>query len=241
MTDQNRPKQPNKRSARKEFNATKEETKMLELMERLLYSSVISDILDDQGVRNHTMNPSIVPLRKDMIVSGRARPILVSEIYEVYEEPYNMMIEAIDTLGKNDLVIVATNNSKRTAVWGELFSTAARARGARGVIIDGFNRDTRKILALKNYPVFSTGRSPHDSKGRAEVSKYNCTIFSGNTEVKPGDLVLADIDGVVVIPRSFEKQVLQRAFNKVAKENTVRKELLKGKLLKEAWEKYRVL
>ncbi len=216
------------------------ETATFEKMEKVLYSAVISDALDEIGIRNHTLNRLIRPLRQNMVLAGRAFPALVSEVYEVKDDPYRMEIEALDSLSRNQVLVVATNNCITTALWGELLSTASRARGARGTIVDGLSRDTRKILAM-NYPVFCTGMMPTDSKGRAEFIEYNRPVRSGDAVIKPGDVVFADYDGAVAIPREAESDVLKMAYAKATKENVVRNELLRGKLLSEAWEKHKVL
>jgi regulator of RNase E activity RraA len=220
--------------------ARSDETLRFDRMERVLYSAVISDALDEVGLRNHTLNRLIRPLREQMVLAGRAFPIIVSEIYEVKDEPYKMIIEALDSLKKNQVPLLATNNCVTTAMWGELLSTASRARGARGTIVDGLSRDTRKILAMR-YPVFCTGMMPTDSKGRAEFIEYDCPVHSGDAVVRPGDIVFADYDGSVAIPFEAEDDVLKIAYTKATKENTVRRELLRGKLLREAWAKHRVL
>ncbi|BDB99728.1 RraA family protein [Saccharolobus caldissimus] len=208
-------------------------------LEKILYSAVISDILDDLGYRNHVMNQCIKPLKNDMVILGRAFPILVKEVKEYdVNEPYKVMLEAISNIKNNDVVVIVSE-SKNTAVWGELFSNAAKVRGSRGVIIDGYNRDTQKILKLE-FPVFSCGTLPLDSKGRAEAVCYNCNVKSGQAEIKAGDLIFADIDGVVVIPKEIEDEVIRRALEKVSKENVVRDEILKGKSPIEIWRKYRV-
>jgi len=220
--------------------ARSDETAVFDKMERILYSGVISDALDEVGIRNHTLNRLIRPLREQMVVAGRAFPIIASEVYEVKDEPYKTTIEALDSLKKNQVPFLATNNNVSTAMWGELLSTASRARGARGTIVDGLSRDTKKIIEMR-FPVFCTGMMPTDSKGRADFIDYDCTVRSGDATINPGDMVFADYDGGVVIPTEVEGDVLKLAYAKVSTENTVRRELLRGKLLREAWEKHGLL
>ncbi|TRM86488.1 dimethylmenaquinone methyltransferase [Sulfolobus sp. C3] len=210
-----------------------------EEVERKLYSAVISDILDDLGYRKHVMSACIKPLRNDMRIIGRALPILVKEVKEEPIEPYKIMLEAISNIKPNNVVVIVSE-SKNTALWGELFSNAAKIRGSRGAIIDGYNRDTHKILSI-NFPVFSCGALPLDSKGRAEAICYNCRVYSGEAIIEPGDLIFADLDGVVVIPKNIEDIVISKALEKAKKEDIVRTEILKGSSLSEMWKKYRVL
>ncbi len=209
-------------------------------MERLLYSPVISDALDEIGVRNHTLNRLIRPLSEKTVLAGRAMTVIVSEKYEVVDDPYRMTIEALDSIKPGQVPVLATNNCTTTALWGELLSTASRARGARGTIVDGLCRDTRKILEM-GYKVFCTGMMPTDSKGRAEFVSYGRPIRSGDALIEQGDIVFGDLDGLVSIPKSVEKDVLDLAFEKASTENVIRGELLNGKLLKDAWAKHGIL
>lgn len=218
----------------------KNDTELFDKMTEKLYSSVISDILDGLGLRQHTLSHHIYPLHDRMVLTGRAMPILMAEIFEIQPEPYKLLIEAIDSLKQGQIALVAANGSTRAALWGELFSTATRARGARGVIIDGFCRDTKVIQEMR-FPVFARGTSPLDSLGRSVAIGYNCPVESGDATIRPGDIVFADQDGIVVVPKEVEKEVITSAFEKVEKENLVREELQKGMLLQEAWKKYKVL
>lgn len=208
-------------------------------MERKLYSAVISDTLDRVGIRNHTANPKIRPLKSGMVAAGRASTILCRSVKEIPEKPYEMIIRALDLLKPGEVPFLSVEGAG-AAVWGELLSTASRARGARGAIIDGDTRDVKKIIEMR-YPVFCTGVTPTDSLGRLDVAGIGKTVWSGEAEVRPRDIIFADADGVVVIPREVEKDVLELSFDKVRKEDVVRRELLKGKLLREVWKKHGVL
>jgi 4-hydroxy-4-methyl-2-oxoglutarate aldolase len=216
------------------------EKAMFDRMEKELYSAVISDILDDVGVRSHTLSHLIRPIRADMVLAGRALPVVSSRVFEVPEHPYTLSIKFLDSLRPNEVPVIITNSDSTTAMWGELFSTASRARGARGTIIEGFSRDTRKIMEM-DYPLFCTGTMPTDSKGRAEFITYGHQVRCGEATIQPGDIVFADLDGIVAIPKEVERDVLEQAYKKVGKENVVRNELLNGALLGEAWRKHGVL
>lgn len=213
---------------------------MFDKLTRKLYSPVISDILDELGFPDHTMNQELRPLKTNMVLSGRAMPILMSEGGEVTDEPYQHMIEATDRLAPNQVPVIATSDCRAAAVWGELFSTAAKMRGCRGAVVDGLTRDSRKVMPM-NFPLFSLGTSPHDYKGRAKVLSLGAPIHSGNTTVRMGDIMFADIDGVVVIPQEVERETIAKALEKAGKENVIKKELLEGGLLGEAWKKHHVL
>src|SRR6185295_14733910 len=126
------------------------------------------------------------------------------------------------------------------APWGELLTTAALQRGAVGAVTDGFVRDVRAIRNMK-FPVFHGGIAPLDSKGRGKVVAIDVPIECAGVRIEPGDLIFGDVDGVVVVPRRAEDEVLSRAFQKVASENRTRDELLQGAKLGEVFDRYGVL
>jgi regulator of RNase E activity RraA len=217
-----------------------DETELFNRIEKKLYTAVISDVMDEMGFMHQAMREDIRPLFPEAIITGRAMTVLAIDVFEKKEDPYKYEIASVDSLKKNDVLVAYTNKSTRTGFWGELLSTASRARGARGAIIDGYTRDVRKIIEMK-FPVFVTGIKPVDSKGRSLVIDYNCPVECGDILVNPGDFIFADIDGVVVIPRNIVDEVIKRAFEKVNKENLTREDLKKGAFLKDVYKKYGVL
>ena len=220
-----------------QFNNDKE---LFDTMEKKLYSSVISDVVDKLGYRKQAMRADINPMWPGAVVAGRAHTCLSVDVYETKENHYAMEIEAVDTLKPNDVLVGGTNRSTETALWGELLSTASRARGARGAIVDGYTRDIVRIAEMK-FPMFATGTRPLDSMGRSVVIEYGKPVMCGDVMVNEGDIVFADIDGVVVIPQAIEKEAIEAAFEKASAEDTVRDELLKGALLGDVYKKYGVL
>jgi len=218
----------------------KSEKDLFDTMEQKLYSSVVSDIVDQLGYRDQAMRADINPMWPGAVVAGRAHTVLSVDIYEVKENPYENEIAAVDSLKPNDVLVGGTNCSTETALWGELLSTASRARGARGAIIDGYTRDLVRIAEMR-FPVFATGTRPLDSKGRSIVLEYGRPVKCGGVLVHEGDIVLADIDGVIVIPREIEEKVIELSLEKASAEDTVREELLKGALLGDVFKKYGVL
>jgi regulator of RNase E activity RraA len=149
-------------------------------------------------------------------------------------------IEAVDSLQPGEVAVVGTQKSVRNAPWGELLSTAARARGARGAVVDGLVRDVRKIEEL-GFPVFASGIKPVDSSGRGVVTAYNVPVECGDVIVDPGDFVFADFDGVVVVPKDMVVVVLRLAADKVSRENSSRAELMNGAYLRNVFDRYGVL
>jgi regulator of RNase E activity RraA len=188
------------------------------------------------------MAGTIRPVRADWggVLVGRAATLLAVPQYHVPAEPYTNVIAAIDALRPGEVAVVATGGYEGSAYWGELFSNAALARGARGTVIDGYHRDTRKILDL-GYPVFSTGARPFDSAGRAAIKEFGCPVVCGGVLIRPSDIVFAEIDGIAVIPNEVADETITRAFAKAATEDRCRDELRAGALLGDVWRKYKVL
>ena len=219
------------------------ETADLELFEHIeknLYTAVLADSLDEMGLREQAMRETIRPLSADLVFAGWARTISCMDVYHTSPNPYEIEIEAVDSLMPGEIAVVATGDSKRNAPWGELLSTAALSRGARGAVIDGFVRDVKKIQTL-GFPVFATGIKPVDSRGRGVVVDYNVPVGCGGVVVEPGDLVVADFDGVIIIPAASVAEAVRLATDKVTRENHSRAELMDGKLLSDVYRKYGVL
>ncbi|MFI5012146.1 MAG: RraA family protein [Hyphomicrobiales bacterium] len=211
------------------------------LRERL-YSAVLSDVLDEAGFRDQAMTPRIRPLDDNLVMAGFARTGLFREVFHVAEgeNPYELEMRIIDDLEAEDVVVFGCGGSERIAPWGELLTTAARARGAVGAVTDGFVRDVRAIRNVK-FPVFQGGIAPLDSRGRGKVAEIDVPIACAGVHIEPGDLIFGDVDGVVVVPRKIEERVLARAFEKVTSENATRDELMRGAKLKDVYDRYGVL
>jgi 4-hydroxy-4-methyl-2-oxoglutarate aldolase len=124
--------------------------------------------------------------------------------------------------------------------WGELLTTAARARGAAGCVTDGLVRDVRLIREMR-FPVFSGGIGPLDTKGRGIVVAIDVPIECGGVPVAPGDWIFGDADGVVVIPSGLCERAVERALEKVVAENTVRAELAAGEPLATVFARHGIL
>jgi 4-hydroxy-4-methyl-2-oxoglutarate aldolase len=205
-----------------------------------LSTAVVSDILDDLGHRDHVLDPAIRPLGTAAVIAGWANPFLVAEVDEIPADPYTGEIAALDDIAPGDVVLVAAGGSARAACWGELFSTAARSRGACGTLIDGYCRDAQAIAAL-GYPVWCRGTLPLDAKGRTAVTAWRQPAVAGGLPVQPGDLVVADADGAVVVPAGLADETVRRALEKVSKEDGVRDALAAGSMLRSAYDRYGVL
>jgi regulator of RNase E activity RraA len=217
-----------------------EDIELFAHIEKELYTAVISDALDDIGIRDRVMREHLRPLSPESVFAGRARTMLCMDLHYIPPDPYAMEIEALDSVLPGEVLVCGTGESKRNAPWGELLSTAALARGARGAVIDGLIRDVKKILAV-GLPVFAAGVKPVDSKGRGIVVDYNVPVECGGVVVSPGDLIVADYDGIVAIPAHAVDACIRAATEKVSRENSTRAELSRGAYLRDVYAKYGVL
>lgn len=216
------------------------QAELFRTLEDRLYTAVVSDVLDSLGYREQVMRADLNPLLPGSVIAGRARTILAVDYYEPLKEPYGKEIQLVDSLVPGDVVVGGTNESVRNGLWGELMSTASKCRGARGAIIDGFVRDLRKIRSL-GFPIWCTGTKPVDSAGRGFSVACDCVVRCGGVMVHPGDAILADEDGVVVIPEALLEEVVQVALEKVAAEDATRGDLQAGVSLGEVFKRRGVL
>jgi regulator of RNase E activity RraA len=154
--------------------------------------------------------------------------------------PYAVELECVDALQPGDVLVATTSGDRGSALWGELLSTAARAHGAMGAVIDGMTRDAARILAM-DFPVFAAGLCPLDSKGRLDGISHGRPIRLGDCVVRPDDWVYGDIDGVVVVPVELAEEAFARGLEKATAENRVRAELARGRSIREVFAEYRIL
>jgi 4-hydroxy-4-methyl-2-oxoglutarate aldolase len=209
-------------------------------VETNLYTAVIADSLDDLGYRSQAMREHLRPLTPQYTFAGWARTVSCMDMYHVPPDPYANEIEAVDSILPGEVVVVGTAESTRNAPWGELLSTAAKARGARGAVVDGLVRDVKKIEAL-GFAIFAAGMKPVDSKGRGLVVDYNRPVECGGVLVSPGDLIVADYDGVMAVPAEAVPDVIRLATEKASLENHTRDDLVAGAYLRDVYTKYGVL
>jgi regulator of RNase E activity RraA len=213
-----------------------------------LFTAVVGDVMDLMGYRHQFLPPQIQPLRDDMIVVGRAMPVLEADdaggegpgrASAMLNQPFGLMLKALDDLQKNE-VYVCTGSSPTYALWGELMSTAAGNRGAAGAVVDGYSRDTRGILNL-NFPTFSHGRYAQDQRVRGKVIDLRCTIQIGAVRIAPGDIIFGDMDGVCVVPRAIETEVIEAAWHKAHGEKQVFGAIKGGMGAQAAWDQFGIM
>jgi regulator of RNase E activity RraA len=218
----------------------KNDTELFELIRNQLFTAVIGDVLDQRGRHHQFLSPDCQPLAPHMIVAGRAMTVQEEDVSGVdNHQPFGLMLEALDSLEPNE-VYVAAGTTRCYALWGELMSITARARGASGAVLAGYSRDTHGILEM-DFPVFSHGRYAQDQRGRGKVIAYRVPLEIGRTTINPGEIIFGDIDGVIVIPRELETEVIAEALERSRKEKTAKQDLLQGELAVKVFQKHGVL
>ncbi len=212
----------------------------LEMMRAELYSAVLADALDGLGYRNQSPRLQLPPLTGTEKIVGRCKTTLWVDMAHVDPEPYDLELKAVDGCRPDDVLIAAAGGSMRSGIWGELLSTAARNSGCVGAIVDGAVRDVQKMRAM-GFPVFARGTCVYDSLHRQRVVDADVIVEIDAVRFAPGDLVIADVDGVVVCPQEVETEAIRRAWEKVHAENITRDAIKGGMKAVAAYEKYGVL
>lgn len=206
-----------------------------------LYSAVVSDALDAISCAGHVLDGQIrprIPLKHPLV--GRAATARSVPVEHVPDRPYQTLLQAMDRLAPGEVWVVAAGGARRSAIFGGLLATAARARGALGCVLDGAVRDMRELERL-GFPTFAIGASPADSLGRDEVVEHGVPVVCGGVRISPGDLIVADEDGVVAVPQELESRVVDYALTKVNGEGDMRRELAAGLPAAEAFARYGIL
>ncbi|HXJ95564.1 MAG TPA: RraA family protein [Terriglobia bacterium] len=218
------------------------------LAQRELFTCVVGDVMDKLDLLHQFLPPRIQPLRQDMVVIGRAMPVLAVDVFadkvtgianRLMEKPFGLMLEALDDLRPNE-VYLSSGSSPRNALWGELMSTRARKLGSSGAVLNGYVRDTKAILGM-GFPTFAWGSFGQDAGPRHKVIDFRIPLEVDNVRVRPGDIIFGDIDGVCVIPTEAVDDVFAKALEKARGEQLVKKSLLEGGSAVAAFEKYGIM
>jgi regulator of RNase E activity RraA len=206
-----------------------------------LTTAILSDSMDAAGLRDQVLQFRLAPLVPGSRILGRAWTVAFEPSTDDNPaDPYGAAIDYISAIGAGEIAVIATDESNESAFWGELFSAAALGAGAIGVVTDGNLRDTDKIAGL-GFPAFSLSRRPIDYRMRMRVAGVGKPVTIGGVAISSGDLVMADDDGVVVVPRASETEVLRRARERASGESTVLSELLAGETLRQVWDRHGIL
>jgi regulator of RNase E activity RraA len=221
---------------------------LFQLARQELFTAVVGDVMDQMGLVHQFLPPVIRPIRADMIIIGRAMPVLEADVFvasvkdtanRLMAEPFGLMFHALDDLKPNE-VYICTGASPRYALWGEMMSTRALKLGAVGAVVNGYMRDTRPVLDL-NFPTFAWGAFAQDQGSRGKVIDFRLPIEIEGIAIHPGDIVFGDVDGVCIIPNEAEVEAFTRALQKSRGEKLVKKALQEGISAVEAWAKFGIM
>ena len=212
-----------------------------------LFTAVIGDIMDKLGFLNQFLPPQVQPLRNDMVIVGKAMPVLEADVIDsadqgnnpVLQKPFGLMLEALDDLKKNE-VYICTGSAPSYALWGELMSMRAIKLGAAGAVVNGYSRDTNGILEL-NFPVFSYGSYAKDQAPRGKVIDFRTSIEMNGVLIRNGDYVIGDRDGVCIVPKEASTEIFRLAFEKARGEKIVFQKIKEGMPAKAAFETYGIM
>jgi len=215
---------------------------LFELARRELFTAVVGDIMDQLSFFDQFLPPEIKPLRNNMILVGKAMPVLEQDVEPGCldeSEPFGLMLEALDDLKPGE-VFLCSGASPRYALWGELMSTRAVFLGAAGAVLNGYTRDTSGILRL-GFPTFAFGSYAQDQAPRGRVLDYRLSLKVGSVTVETGDIVFGDVDGVCIVPLALQEEVFTKALEKVRGERRVQDALKSGMSARDAFAKFGIM
>jgi regulator of RNase E activity RraA len=218
------------------------EQELLELVRRELYTAVIGDVCDQVGLRRQFLSPSVRPLDPGGygVLAGRAMTVLEADLSgeDNGAPPFGLMFRALDDLRPGEIYL-ASGSRCPYALFGELMSTAAFGRGAAGAVCNGYIRDTAKVLAL-GFPVYCHGSYAQDQRVRGKVVDFRVPLEVDGVSVAPGDLVVGDLDGVLVVPAQAAEEVFAQALAKARLESGVKAALRRGMRAEAAFREFGV-
>ncbi|MBR5716083.1 MAG: RraA family protein [Bacteroidales bacterium] len=227
----------------------KDDAELFSIARKELFPALVGDILDKMGYQHQFISPLIKPVRQDMVVVGRAMPVLEADVFNeklgddthnpLLRKPFGIMFEALDSLQPGE-VYICSGSSPRYALWGGLMSTRAIYCGAAGAVVDGYSRDTNEILRL-NFPTFSMGGYAQDQGPRGKVLDYRTPIEFSGVRVNPGDVVFGDLDGVLIVPAEAVTDAFEGAIGKARGEQLVAQAIRAGMCTVEAFAKIGIM
>jgi regulator of RNase E activity RraA len=175
-----------------------------------LYTGAISDVLREHRLMDQALPHRIQPLRAETRCAAGFAFTVKSQPHTLLTGEMTLRTAMLEAMGEGDFVLWDCSGAEDSTAWGGVMTAAARARGVRGAAIDGGARDIRQILD-SDLPVFCRFRHPNAALGRAMISHYQVPLRIGGVMVHPGDVVTADMDGVIIVPRAMALPVLERA------------------------------
>lgn len=201
------------------------------------YTGVVHDIMRDDGHKNFTLPPSIRPSKNKYILAGQI--FTMEGVVDQTLDHHETLLAWTGFLSKapNNKVVICQPNNHEVALMGELSAETLQLKGVRGYIVDGGARDLDFILKI-DFPLWSSFYTPRDVVGFWKPTDFEKTIEIGDTVINNNDYVLADIDGVVIIPQNNIEDILNRSEKLINTENLVRKSIKEGMDPQEAYIKY---
>jgi 4-hydroxy-4-methyl-2-oxoglutarate aldolase len=212
---------------------------LAEIKERL-FTGVLSDVLDTLGSPNQVVDLDLTHVVPEARVVGHAQTARAVCVSEPPEEPYKLLLSAIDATVPGMVLVVGADATSLSALFGGLLATAVRAAGGEGVVVDGYARDVHEIRNI-GLPTMVRGFRPLDSYGRDEVVEISTPVTMGGVLIRHGDLIFGDADGLVVVPSDIEAEVIESAFAKVDAEGEMRSALAGGMSVSDAFARFGVL
>lgn len=213
-----------------------ENTELCDRYEQL-YTGLVADVLDSLGYKDQTMDPAISPIERSQTVAGVAFPAIGRCNRSVdHDMQIRRFLRMLGEAPENSCLVLNANANDSAQI-GELTTKALAEQGCRGVISDSGIRDTKAVLN-QGFPTFVRYRTPADSIHRWELFDWDTTVVVGGVEVNPRDIVVADIDGVTVVPKDIAEQVLIKAEEMRETENSVREAIQDGLAPEEAYDRY---
>ena len=174
-----------------------------------LQAAIVSDVLREHGLLEQAFPGTLVALRGDRTVAGIAYTVKSSPNTRITGE-MTIRGKMLDGLAANDFVVWDTSGDTHGTMWGGVMTATVAAKGVRGAIVDGGIRDVAQILA-KDFAVYYRYKSPSGSLGRCQITHFQIPVRIGEVFVRPGDVIVGDLDGAVCVPRELAFDVLVRA------------------------------
>ena len=197
------------------------------MRELTFHTPLVSDVMDELGLPSGVLSSRIRPVLDvpSRVLFGTAFPCRVEPTDEYVE--IDTLLEMIDAIPSGAFVLVAATADIDAALWGGLMSTRAQARGAVGAAVNGGVRDIAQIAEL-DFPVFGVDRRIKDIRRRGFMSGWNVDVEIDGVPIRPGDGVVADANGVVIIPQEHLESITQRLERAYGEEEAVQRGLRTG-------------
>ena len=202
-----------------------------------LYTGAVADILDEKGYRRQCLGKELRPILPQQRAAGFAFPALGEAAADVSYDCRPEILKFLGAIPADSVVVFDPGQEKVCAAWGEFMALVAKNQGCRGIVVDGPIRDTEMIVQA-GFQIFGTGFWPVSSVGRWRPVHYGQPIVLHGVEIRPGDFVLGDIDGVVIVPRPLVEEVLLAAEECYRAERSMKEDLRAGKTMGEVFAKY---